>query len=635
MGDEVLTHRGRFRQVLAVHEQGELPLLKITTGFGRTVRSAYDHPFLTPRGWVQAQHLTADDCCGVPFVCDEREAQRILPHAWSLLNRGFESLTCRFGAADAPLWRDKVIAVEPAGTGECFCLTVEEDHSFTVNGLAVRNSLMSNVFFPAWQWGPMDRADLRYLSFCYAAHLTRRDNRKLINLVKSQSFIELWGKERGFELVKEGEELVANSRTGWKFATSVGGVSTGERGNVLLADDLHNVKDTESDLIRTGTVRWFRESMSNRLNNFNDAIIVIGQRVHCDDVCGNIIEDPEGLGYTQLRIPMEYIPYDACAHPTSIGWVDPRTYAGELAWPERYPESFLRQFKIIDHLWASQYMQDPVPRGGAIINQDWWRVWEDPEALKCRLCGSLNTQPLKMNIENSRWRKCLECNQHFIGGVEQWPICSYVLASLDTSFTSLERNDPSAFTVWGLFKHPKTNEHGIILMDAWQKWLKMNSEPVERFPDETDFQYSERCKPKWGLVEWTVHSCRRHNVDALLIENKTSGITLQQELQIQYGREKWATIMKHPEGSKEARAHSIVGTFTNGMVWAPNRPWANEAITEIAKFPFGKHNDIMDSTSQALRHLRNSGLLELEEERLADQAEETRPRERLKPLYPV
>ena len=240
-----------------------------------------------------------------------------------------------------------------------------------------------------------------------------------------------------------------------------------------------------------------------------------------------------------------------------------------------------------------------------------------------------------MNIENSRWRKCLECNQHFIGGVEQWPVCSYVLASLDTSFTSLERNDPSAFTVWGLFKHPKTNEHGIILMDAWQKWLKMNSEPVERFPDETDFEYSERCKPKWGLVEWTVHSCRRHNVDALLIENKTSGITLQQELQIQYGREKWATIMKHPEGSKEARAHSIVGTFTNGMVWAPNRPWANEAITEIAKFPFGKHNDIMDSTSQALRHLRNSGLLELEEERLADQAEETRPRERLKPLYPV
>ena len=375
--------------------------------------------------------------------------------------------------------------------------------------------------------------------------------------------------------------------------------------------------------------------MSNRLNNFNDAIIVIGQRVHCDDVCGNIIEDPEGLGYTQLRIPMEYIPYDACAHPTSIGWVDPRTYAGELAWPERYPESFLRQFKIIDHLWASQYMQDPVPRGGAIINQDWWRVWEDPEALKCRLCGSLNTQPLKMNIENSRWRKCLECNQHFIGGVEQWPICSYVIASLDTSFTDRERNDPSAFTVWGLFKHPKTNEHGIILMDAWQKWLKMNSEPVERFPDETEFEYSERCKPKWGLVEWTVHSCRRHNVDALLIENKTSGITLQQELQIQYGREKWATIMKHPEGSKEARAHSIVGTFTNGMVWAPNRPWANEAITEIAKFPFGKHNDIMDSTSQALRHLRNSGLLELEEERLADQAEETRPRERLKPLYPV
>jgi predicted phage terminase large subunit-like protein len=64
IGDDVLTHLGRWRQVLAVHEQGELPILTITTQSGRTVRAAYDHPFLTPRGWIEAQHLTLEDTLG-------------------------------------------------------------------------------------------------------------------------------------------------------------------------------------------------------------------------------------------------------------------------------------------------------------------------------------------------------------------------------------------------------------------------------------------------------------------------------------------------------------------------------------------------------------------------------------------
>jgi len=494
---------------------------------------------------------------------------------------------------------------------------------------------MSNVFFPAWQWGAMNRPDLRYLSFCYAAHLTRRDNGKLANIIKSQRFRELWGDLHGIELTKEGVELIATNKTGWKFATSVGGVSTGERGNVILADDLHNVKDTESDIIRSGTVRWFRESMSNRLNNESDAIVVIGQRVHCDDVCGNIIDDPEGLGYTLLRIPMEYLPDDPCARPTSIGWVDPRTEAGELAWPERYSAPFLRQFKIIPHTWQAQYMQDPVPRGGAIILSDWWRLWEDPESKRCKHCTSLDTEPVKSGDALSRWRSCTGCGKHFIARTEDFPYCSYVLASVDSSFSEKERNDPSACTVWGVFEHPKTREPGIILMDAWRKWLRMNSEPLQRFPDETDFEYSERCKPKWGLVEWVAHTCRRFKVDALMIENKTSGITLQQELQLQYGKELWHTIMTHPQGDKEARAHSVVGIFTNGMVWAPDRPWAQLMIDDAAKFPFGKYRDLVDSMTQALRHLRNTGMLQYEEERLAEIQEESRPRTRLKPLYPV
>jgi predicted phage terminase large subunit-like protein len=64
VGDHVLTHRGRFRPVAAVHEQGILPVLAITTHTGRTLRVAADHPLLTTRGWVEAQHLTLADTLG-------------------------------------------------------------------------------------------------------------------------------------------------------------------------------------------------------------------------------------------------------------------------------------------------------------------------------------------------------------------------------------------------------------------------------------------------------------------------------------------------------------------------------------------------------------------------------------------
>jgi predicted phage terminase large subunit-like protein len=762
-------------------------------------------------------------------------------------------------------------------------------------------SLLTNCFFPAWEWSAMNRADHRYLSFSYAAHLTRRDNRKLINLLKDQRFAELWGRHRNFELVKEGEELVGNSKTGWKFATSVGGVGTGERGSRILLDDPHNVKDTESDIIRNGVVRWFRESMSNRLNNETDAIVIIMQRVHSDDVAGNIIADDEGLGYTQLRVPMEYIENDPCSRPTKIGWEDPRTNPGELAWPERYTPGALRQFKILDYMWctpkespilmgdfsmktisqvrtgdeiigftmgtagvdgkscsrrklvktkvvaihrsvqpvvkitldsgkvvrctpdhrwytgfqgqekrkyrparvghklmrvceaedpqltieqahdagwlagffdgegsvvlnkrsngnrtsgcisfsqsnsknkhicdklekvltnldfkfgfkqripkqanwaptrwyyivkrgvdesrrflhivrpekwrdrlvagalganfirakeevisieadgeeevfglqtetgnyivwglcssnSAQYQQDPVPRGGAIILKDWWRLWENPESKQCTICNSFDIKKIKSDDPASRWHQCNECGKHFLARPERFPVCSYVLASLDTSYTESERNDPSAMTVWGIFQHPKTKEPGIVLMEAWRKWLRMNSEPMPRINDENQFDFNERSKPKWGLVEWTVHTCRRFKVDCLLIESRASGITLQQELALQYGREMWSTILKQPEGDKEARAHSVVGIFANGLVWAPDRDFASLAIEEVSQFPFGKFRDITDSTTQALRHIRNLGLVQFEEERLAEEAEQTRSQPRLQPLYPV
>ncbi len=64
-GDYVISHSGRPCRVTAVHEQGKLPIVKITTHAGRVIRAATDHPFLTAGGWVNAGDLTPGDALAV------------------------------------------------------------------------------------------------------------------------------------------------------------------------------------------------------------------------------------------------------------------------------------------------------------------------------------------------------------------------------------------------------------------------------------------------------------------------------------------------------------------------------------------------------------------------------------------
>ena len=129
------------------------------------------------------------------------------------------------------IYEDAVIGVSLDGEGECRCLTVDEDASFTVNGLIVHNSLMCNAFFPAWEWGPMNRPYLRGMSFSYAAHLTERDNDRLRTLVTSRKYQELWGDR--FKLTTDAKVKISNDHMGWQLASSVRGISTGERADQL------------------------------------------------------------------------------------------------------------------------------------------------------------------------------------------------------------------------------------------------------------------------------------------------------------------------------------------------------------------------------------------------------------------
>lgn len=448
-------------------------------------------------------------------------------------------------------------------------------------------SLLTDVFWPAWEWGPMNLPHMRYVSFSYAASLTLRDNGRFRDLILSAKYQELWGHR--FTARKIGEEKVTNDKTGWKLASSVGGVATGERGNRVILDDPHSVKESESEAVRGETVRWFKEAMSNRLNDMQrDAIVIIMQRVHEGDVSGSALEGDE---YCHLMIPMEFETARRCE--TEIDWADPREEEGELAWPERFPietvESLKRQ--LGPYAYTGQYQQFPEPRGGGIIKRDWWQTWPD----------------------------------------ERYPSCEYVLASLDTAYTEKQQNDASALTIWGLFRDGNGNPK-MMLMYAWEGRLTLHDLVVA-----VHTMCSTNDKPDAEMEEaesiLKIPSVPRFPVDRLIIETKASGISVIQELERLYsGRGDFAVEGVDPSkwGDKTARMYAIQHLFSDGMIYAPDRKFADMVINNVSVFPKGAHDDLADSVSLALRYLRLSGLLQRKEEHSRSVSERMmfRPKER-------
>jgi len=452
-------------------------------------------------------------------------------------------------------------------------------------------SLLVNVLWPAWEWGPANMPWIRYVTFSYAAYLTERDNQRMLDVIKSPEYRELWGDR--FRLTRDQMTKPQNDAKGWKFSSSMKGVGTGERGHRILADDLHSVKEGESETIRSETVRWVREGMSNRLNDMElGVIIMIGQRVHEEDASQAVL-DAE-LGYVHLCIPNEFDPSRACETPC---WVDPRTEDGELAWPERFPANVVAEIKrtLGPTAYSSQYQQAPSPRGGAIIKRDWWVPYE------------------------------LELGKPFRHKFE------FILASLDPAYTTKQENDPSGFTVWGVF-HEKGMPHAVMLQ-AWRKWLDLHGKTMEQGATESNLAFQRRTSKDWGLVEWVAYECKRLKVNKLLIEDKASGHSVVQEMLRLYGEDTWGTQL-YPVGNldKRARAFAIQHLFADGRILAPASPdgnllvwrdWAEVAITEFEKFRGlpGDEDNIVDSGVQAIKFLRDNDLLIRQEEKaLQDRA---------------
>jgi predicted phage terminase large subunit-like protein len=462
-------------------------------------------------------------------------------------------------------------------------------------------SLLLNVFFPAWVWGPRNKPHMRFLC---AAHkienLSARDAYKMRTLVTSDWFQARWGDKVKISQDQRGKLNFANEATGFRIATAIGSL-TGIRADYVMIDDPHSVESATSEVSMQSEVNNFLEAIPTRLNDpIKSVIICIMQRLHEGDISGVILDElnkkTPGL-WDHVMLPMRFDPRRA--GPTLLGTCDPREVEGELFFPERFPLDVVNrdEASLGPYGAAAQFAQEPAPRGGGVIKDEWWQLWTE----------------------------------------DKYPPLDFVCASLDTAYTTKQENDFSAMTIWGVFSSERTavatqassrygrlselepREYGektpqVIMLYAWQKRLE--------FPD---------------LVLQVSKDCKRFAVDLLLVESKAAGISLAQELRRAVGHEKFGVQLIDPKGGdKLSRLYSVQHIFADGTVHAPDKEWAEMVISQVRTFPKGKHDDLVDTCSQALRFLRDAGLLTRAPERLAEIGESMRHIGRSPPpLYAV
>ena len=221
--------------------------------------------------------------------------------------------------------------------------------------------------------------------------------------------------------------------------------------------------------------------------------------------------------------------------------------SGQPVWPEYWKLEDLESVKASIPLskWNAQYMQNPTSEEGALIKREWWRDWEK----------------------------------------EEMPALQHVIQSYDTAFMKKSSADYSAITTWGVFRPTEDSPPNLILLDS----IKERYE----FPE---------------LRRVALEQYGYWNPETVIIESKASGLPLTYEL-----RKMGIPVINFTPSKgndKHTRVNAVSPLFESGLIWAPKEmEFAQEVIEECAAFPYGDHDDLVDSMTQAVMRFRQGGLI--------------------------
>jgi predicted phage terminase large subunit-like protein len=172
---------------------------------------------------------------------------------------------------------------------------------------------------------------------------------------------------------KNTESEFETSRGGFRYATSVGGTLTGRGGNVIIIDDAMKPDEAMSRVARERVWEWFTGTVGSRLDNkAEDAIVLVMQRLHVDDLVGRLLDRG---GWDHLRIPA--IAETEQSLPIGAGRFVTRA-PGDVLDSQREPRDVLEQIRreLGSATFEAQYQQQPVPEEGGLVQWRWFASYD-------------------------------------------------------------------------------------------------------------------------------------------------------------------------------------------------------------------------------------------------------------------
>ena len=165
------------------------------------------------------------------------------------------------------------------------------------------------------------------------------------------------------------------------------------------------------------------------------------------------------------------------------------------------------------------------------------------------------------------------------------PPLHHVIQSYDTAFLKKETADYSAITTWGVFYPTEDSGPNLILLDVVKDRFE--------FPE---------------LRRVALEQYNYWKPESVIVEGKASGMPLTFEL-----RKQGIPVINYTPSrgnDKHARVNAVAPLFESGQIWATDDKFSEEVIEECAAFPYGDHDDLVDSMTQAVMRFRQGGFIE-------------------------
>ena len=420
-------------------------------------------------------------------------------------------------------------------------------------------SILCSVAFPAWILGRDPTK--RIIVASYSKHLAVKHSMDCRQVMQSDWYKKCFPETIIADGANEKTKF-CTTKNGFRFATSIGGTLTGEGGDILIVDDPHNPMHIFKKNTRNKVINWFGSVFSSRLNNKKTgSIMIVMQRLHEEDLCGYLLKETASFFQKKeenkdisdyMHGSWFHINLPVIADENICYQLGDKIYKnrkiGDILHKSIENKAEIARIKtdLGEYNFSAQYLQKPISMNGNIIQRKWLKYFDYGVFLKEQATSG-------------------EKLQYYI--------------SIDCASGVGTENDYTAVAVF-------------IVLD--NKFYLCNM---------------YRLKVIYPFLKQTIADLIiKYNPIAVLIEDKSNGTSLIQDLQTEHNN----IIAIKPIYSKEYRVNEVLTVIEAGSLFlASNQSWLKELEVELLSFPNCQHDDQVDTISQFINWYRTARINQL------------------------